>query len=128
MKQLILKELREQFKVAFVGLLILVVMLFVMFTAYGSQLVQLARNQGGGNSNVLQPLMNSEVLGQAAFFCAIFGALLGWLQIHAEKHPDLWAFLVHRPIPRTTILKSKILAGLLLYALGAGVPLLVFII
>jgi hypothetical protein len=65
---------------------------------------------------------------QVAFFCAIFGALLGWLQIRAEKHPDLWAFLVHRPITRTTIFWSKVFSGLLLYVVATGVPLFGFVI
>ena len=54
------------------------------------------------------------------FFCAIFGAVLGWLQIHNERHRDLWAFLVHRPVTRTEILLGKIIAGLVLYTLGGG--------
>ena len=44
--------------------------------------------------------------------------------MRAEKHPDLWAFLVHRPATRTNILCVKLAAGLFLYTLGAGLPLL----
>jgi hypothetical protein len=56
-----------------------------------------------------------------------FGAILGWLQIRSESHRDLWAFLVHRPISRTRILASKVAAGMVLYALGAGLPLVVLV-
>jgi hypothetical protein len=74
----------------------------------------------------LQPLLSSGLRVQVAFACANFGALLGWLQIRAEKHPDLWAFLVHRPISRTKILMSKVAAGLLLYVVAGGLPIFVF--
>ena len=53
----------------------------------------------------------------------MFGAILGWLQIYRERHRDLWAFLVHRPLSRTRILLGKTAAGLSLYAMGAGLPL-----
>jgi len=57
-------------------------------------------------------------------YCAIFGAALGWLQVHSERHRDLWAFLIHRPLSRSRIFFSKVIAGLCLYALGAVLPLL----
>jgi ABC-type transport system involved in multi-copper enzyme maturation permease subunit len=56
--------------------------------------------------------------------CAIFGAILGWLQVHNERHRDLWAFLIHRPLSRTKIFFAKVIAGLCLYVVGAGLPLL----
>ena len=128
MKQLILKELREHFKVALIGLAVFTVMLVLAFSACSSSLQRSALSMGYSDAEDFQPLLARSVLTQAAFFCAIFGTFLGWLQIRAEKHPDLWAFLVHRPISRTTILRSKILSGLLLYAAGAGLPLLGLII
>jgi ABC-type transport system involved in multi-copper enzyme maturation permease subunit len=127
-KQLILKELREQFKVAAVALAVLTAMLLMYFASYGVKLFQGVRSMGTLNGESLQPLMNSELLMQIATFCGLFGVLLGWLQIRAEKHPDLWAFLVHRPVPRSVILRSKMIAGLLLYAVAAGVPLLVWVL
>jgi ABC-type transport system involved in multi-copper enzyme maturation permease subunit len=127
-KPLVLKELREQFKVAVVALAVLTAMLLMYFASYGAKLYQGIRSMGTLNGDSLQPLMNSELLMQIAAFCALFGVLLGWLQIRAEKHPDLWAFLVHRPMPRTVILRSKVIAGLLLYAVAAGVPLLVWVL
>ena len=54
-------------------------------------------------------------------FCAIFGAVLGWLQSRNEAHRDLWAFLIHRPVTRTEIFWGKTIAGLCLYALGRGI-------
>ena len=70
-----------------------------------------------------EPLLWSTV-----WFCAIFGAVLGWLQIHNERRPDLWAFLMHRPMTPTEIFLGKTLAGLGLYAVVVGAPLLGFII
>ena len=119
MKEIMLKEWREQMKVALLGLAILIFLLTLDYRAYTRQLENM--NAPG------TPLMDGELFGQAAFFCAIFGMALGWLQIRAEKHRDLWAFLVHHPITRTAILLGKIGAGLSLYALGAGLPLLGFI-
>ena len=60
------------------------------------------------------------MLWSTAWFCAIFGAVLGWLQIHNERRPDLWAFLMHRPMTRTGIFLGKAMAGLGLYAAGGG--------
>jgi len=127
MKQLVLKELREHFKEALIGLAVFTVMLVLAFSTCSAAPQQSVLSMGYSDAEDFQPLLARSVLTQAAFFCAIFGTLLGWLQIRAEKHPDLWAFLVHRPISRATILRSKVLAGLLLYAAGAGLPLLGFV-
>lgn len=126
MKQLILKELREQFKVALIGLVILTAMVSLAFIRYGGDLQRTILTGEGVEG--FQPLLRDDLLTQAAFFCSLFGLLLGWLQIRAEQHPDLWAFLVHRPVARTLILQGKIAAGLLLYVLGAGLPLLGFVL
>jgi len=122
MKKLILKELREQYKIALIGLAILTVMLSLEFAGYGSHLRQVM-SMAQGPSESFQPLLKHALLVQVSIFCAVFGMLLGWLQIRAEKHPDLWAFLVHRPISRNIILRSKVVSGFVLYAAGAGLPL-----
>ena len=110
MKQLLLKEWREHFKVALIGMMILTLLLIVNV-------------KGPGLGNGLQPLVYDGLLKQTAFFVAIFGFLLGWLQTQSEKHPDLRAFLLHRPVARTTIFWSKLISGLGRYAVGAGLPL-----
>jgi hypothetical protein len=48
--------------------------------------------------------------------------LLGVLQIFPELRRDQWAFLVHRPIPRSTIYYGKVIAGLSLYFLATALP------
>ena len=118
MKTIVFKELREGAKMAMLALAVLTFLLTVSYRQYGAEL-----QRGYG---AVPPL--GQAMTQAGFFCAIFGTVLGWLQIRAEKHRDLWAFLVHRPMTRTAILVSKSLAGLCLYTFGAGLPLLGFII
>jgi len=116
MKKLFRKELREEMKAALIGIVIL--------TGILVQVYKNCTGHGIGSGEAVQPLMSPALHREAAWFCAVFGAVLGWLQIRAEKHPDLWAFLVHRPMTRTRILGAKIAAGLCLYALAAGLPLL----
>ncbi len=52
------------------------------------------------------------------FGCPLLGAALGFAQTMPELRRDQWAFLVHRPVPRTTLFWGKAATGLLL-ALGA---------
>ena len=128
LKQLILKEVREQFKVALIAAAVLSLMLALGLVSYGNQLQQVARNMAQVGADMLQPLLNKTLLSQVSCFCGLFGALLGWLQIRAEAHPDLWAFLVHRPVPRTTLFWNKAAAGLMLYGAAVGLPLAGFVL
>ncbi|MBI1840637.1 MAG: hypothetical protein HYR88_07255, partial [Verrucomicrobia bacterium] len=122
MKQLIRREVREHYKLAVIGFLILSAMLTLGFFDSRAQLQRAAVGGGYRDPESFHPLVSKQLLTQASFFCALFGALLGWLQIRAEKHPDLWAFLLHRPVQRSSILRSKIASGLLLYTMGAALP------
>ena len=117
MKTLVRKELRENVRLAALGLVVHTLML-----------VQHYREYVAAPTNMSQPLANPEILWSTAWFCGIFGAVLGWLQVHNERRPDLWAFLIHRPMTRTGIFLGKVMAGLGLYALVAGLPLLGFIL
>lgn len=126
MKQIILKELREQYRVALIGMLIFSALLASNFSGYSQALTNALWNSGYMTADAFQPLMRSDILVLSAFGCGILGTVLGWLQIRAEKHPDLWAFLVHRPIERSDIFKAKAIAGLFLYALAAGIPIIGF--
>src|ERR1017187_4693524 len=117
MKTLVRKELRENVRLAALGLVVHTLML-----------VQQYREYVAAPTNMSQPLTNPGILWSAAWFCGIFGAVLGWLQIHNERRPDLWAFLIHRPMTRTGIFLGKVMAGLGLYALVVGLPLLCFIV
>jgi hypothetical protein len=117
MKALVRKEMRENVRVAALGLVIYTLMLLSQYREYVAS-----------PSNMSQPLADSGLLWSTAWFCGIFGAVLGWLQVHNERRPDLWAFLIHRPMTRTGIFLAKVMAGLGLYALVVGLPLLGFIV
>jgi hypothetical protein len=54
----------------------------------------------------------------------LIGAALGALQILPELDRDRWAALLHRPISRSTLFLGKIIAGLILYLLATGIPML----
>jgi hypothetical protein len=117
MKTLVLKEIRENVKAAALGLII-----------YGLLLLVLCRGYVISPGNMMQPLGDQNLMWSSAWFCGIFGAVLGWLQIHNERRPDLWAFMMHRPVTRTTIFLGKVTSGVLLYAAAVGLPLLLFAI
>jgi ABC-type transport system involved in multi-copper enzyme maturation permease subunit len=128
MNTLFLKEWREHFKVAVLGLAILTLFLALSYWDGVVFYRQIAAGAATGSNDAAQPLLSKGTFAIVCIFCSAFGALLGWLQIYSERHRDLWAFLVHRPVTRTEIFFSKMMAGLCLYAAGAGVPLVIFII
>jgi ABC-type transport system involved in multi-copper enzyme maturation permease subunit len=128
MKTIIRKELRENFKLAVIGFAILTLLLVQAYRSCCDFFIQLAFGQGFWQNNNSHPLLSDQILSETALFCAIFGTLLGWVQIHNERHRDLWAFLIHRPISRSEIFFGKVIAGLCLYTAGAALPLLGYII
>jgi hypothetical protein len=117
MKTLVFKEFRENVKAAVLGMIIYTLVLVVLYRDYVAS-----------PTNMTQPLTDSNLVFGTAWFCGIFGAVLGWLQVHNERRPDLWAFLIHRPMTRSGIFLAKVMAGLGLYALVVGLPLLGFIV
>jgi len=128
MKALIQKDLRENLKAGLLGLLIYSLLaLAVCLSTIASLTHLIDGNNGAVYSDVLQPLLSNDFLTESAFFCAIFGAVLGWMQSRNEAHRDLWAFLIHRPVTRTEIFRGKMTAGLCLYAMGAGLPMAVLL-
>jgi hypothetical protein len=54
---------------------------------------------------------------------AVAGLIIGWTQIRREHRGDAWALLVHRPVRRSTIWWSKVVAGASVYLLAAGIPM-----
>jgi hypothetical protein len=126
MKALFRKDLRENFGLAILGAVILSLILLKNIGFAESSAIQMVRN--GGNSYDLQPVLSSATLTTCPFFFVIFAGLLGFVQSRNESHKDMWAFLIHRPTTRTQIFLGKISAGLLLYFLGAGIPLLLFVV
>ena len=128
MKTIFQKDLRENLKLALIGFAIFTLLLIQAYQSSITAFSNLLKNNGSITTSTLQPLLSQTLLTEVAFFCAFFAAVLGWLQTRNEAHRDLWAFLVHRPVSRAEIFRGKVAAGLCLYALGAGLPLLVLIL
>ena len=125
MKTLIRKELRENLKIGVLGMIVFTLMLLQNYHTASAAWVDAAlQSYSGQMAEKVQPLLGSGFLIQTVFFCAILGAVLGWIQIFNERHRDLWAFLVHRPMTRAEIFYSKAVAGVTLYLSAAGIPLL----
>jgi hypothetical protein len=64
-------------------------------------------------------------LGGLHVLAAVFGAVLGFLQVFFESRGDQRALLLHRPISPSRIFLAKALAGFGLYLLGMGLPVAV---
>src|SRR5262245_46210858 len=102
MKSLIWKEWREQFKWA-------VLPTFLILGPMGLMGVP--------------ALMDPEYLFYVHLVAALFGAVLGFLQVIAEARGDKRSLLLHRPLTRTQVFVAKSCAGLVLYLLAIGIPL-----
>jgi ABC-type transport system involved in multi-copper enzyme maturation permease subunit len=130
MKTLIRKELRENLKLAVLGLVAFTILAVGSYRSCAEIMedAALGLRDAGGYWNRLQPLTTGNLVTLATLLCAVFGTVLGWMQIHSERHRDLWAFLVHRPTDRTVIYLGKVMAGLSLYLAAAGLPLACYIV
>lgn len=128
MKALIRKELRESLRVAVLGLVGFALLATWSGYSYSRMVASELKGAGRLDYNNCQPLLSTSYLMLATWLCSIFGAVLGWLQIHQERNRDLWGYLIHRPITRTKIFLSKAVAGLALYVLAVGLPLAGFVI
>jgi hypothetical protein len=62
-----------------------------------------------------------------SFISAVFGGVLGFLQMTFESHGDRRALLLHRPISRTSIFLAKVISGSALYLLAMGLPLVYYL-
>ncbi len=111
MKALIRKELRENLKFAVPGFLIFSLLLYNSYSAAESQ-----------------PLVSPRFLGPVELVCNLFGLILGWFQVYPEKNRDLWAFLIHRPLTQTQIFLTKAIAGLMVYCIAMGLPMLALVV
>jgi ABC-type transport system involved in multi-copper enzyme maturation permease subunit len=125
MKTIVQKELREGVVLAVVGLIVFSLMLLQDCREASVALDDVvSQSYYGQIDGQVQPLLTRGFLTQVCFFCAIFGAAIGWKQIFTERHRDLRAFLIHRPSTRTEIFFGKVIAGLALYLGAIGLPLL----
>lgn len=117
MRPLFWKELRQNLKWA-IGVMVVM----SLATVYVAWLASDPWNAHGmlGWAAYLSPWDRFQQV--SVLVCPLAGLVLGVLHVAAEKRRDLWAFLVHRPVSRTTIFAAKASAGLLLYAVAAGIP------
>jgi len=118
MKALIWKELRENWKWAGLGAVLLGI---AMYQAFFPDSRVFGATAGYDQSNG-GTLVRKQFLLVTTFGFPVLGLLLGFLQLVPELRRDRWAALLHRPVRRTDVFLSKILAGTLLYLVGAGVP------
>jgi len=117
MKNIIWKELRENFRWAGLGFFcLLLAEIFTLWSSHRHIAASLYANF---------TLCDIGFLDVSALGCSAIGAALGALQFLPELRRDQWASLLHRPVPRLVILLGKVAAGLVLYGLATGLPLLV---
>lgn len=112
MKSMLWKELRENLRWAALAFFAL-----LLGEAYALSGARDGSGYGIG-------LCSSSFLFVSAFGCSAIGAALGMIQILPELRRDQWASLLHRPVPRSSIFFGKVVAGLILYTLATGLPLL----
>ena len=62
------------------------------------------------------------------FIGAVFGGVLGILQMTFESHGDRRAILLHRPVSPSRIFLAKALTGAGLYLAAFGIPLMVYLV
>jgi hypothetical protein len=67
-------------------------------------------------------LMEMGSLFYVGLVAAVFGAMLGFLQVFFESQGDKRSLLLHRPLSRSQIFLAKALAGVGLYLLALGIP------
>lgn len=101
MKSLIWKEWRENFKWAVLPVLLVGGLMLLVGPP---------------------PLMNYGFLLVCGLIAAVFGAVLGFLQVFPESHGDKRSLLLHRPLPRSQVFLGKVVVGLAVYLLGLGIP------
>ncbi len=118
MKTMIWKELRENVRWAALGFLCL--LLAETYALSTKRTDTLDAYYG-------ITLCGATFLLVSAFGCALIGAALGAVQLIPELRRDQWASLLHRPVPRGVIFFGKAVAGLSLYAVATGIPLLISI-
>jgi hypothetical protein len=101
MKSLIWKELRENLKWLILPIVLVLAPTFLLGP---------------------HRLMDMGRLLFAGIIAAVFGAMLGYLQMHSESQGDKRSLLLHRPLSRSRIFLGKALAGMGLYLLALGIP------
>jgi hypothetical protein len=68
------------------------------------------------------PVLNKAILFYVSIVAALFGAVLGFLQVFFEASGDKRSLLMHRPLSGSRIFLGKAVAGVGLYLLALGLP------
>jgi hypothetical protein len=121
MNRLVWKELRENFKWA---LLALAALALAEYHGIHSSQYGMAEDYYFNDGVTL---CKTPFLTVTTFGCPVVGFLLGLIQILPELKRDRWAALLHRPVSRGVILRGKVVAGLILYAVATVPPFLYFV-
>lgn len=111
---MVLKEVRDGLKIAFVSLGIVVIGQFV---SLGFQkMMESAGVETGGSASPFSFTLFTLT-------SALGALLIGRALIVRENRGDRWGFLAHRPVQRSTLFLGKAVAGALLYLAATGIPL-----
>ncbi|MFC1587277.1 ABC transporter permease [Planctomycetota bacterium] len=116
MKAILWKEFRENLKWAALAFFIMSAGILVVFVDFALQLRE-------PYPVPMPPILDDDCYGFIIAVSCIAGFLIGLLQVIFEIRPGYWAFLVHRPLSRSAIFIGKVMAGLTLYFLACGIPL-----
>jgi hypothetical protein len=108
------KEIKENLKWALLGMLIFSIVIIYAWM----RMMDADRWESRSES-----ICGSTLLILTTFGSAVIGSALGLLQTLPEKrHPDHWAFLIHRPVSPRVIFCGKIYAGISLYLTATVIP------
>ena len=100
----IAKEMRQN--LVFLGLAISLVVVIACLVEY------LGTGFLAYNYRTLNVLLYPSLATSIPLACAVAGLTLGIAQPLADVNADRWAFLIHRPVPRSMLFWGRALAGL----------------
>ncbi len=124
-RAMIWKEFRENGKWAALGMLAMSVGLGWVLIDHASRFRfrDYAEYQSSGTPLLSDPFQAVVIVGSA-----VIALLIALAQTLPEKRLDQWAFLVHRPVPRSKLIGCKVAAGLMLYFFAVVMPVAVSVI
>jgi hypothetical protein len=121
LRAVITKELRQ-------NLVYLALVLTLCIIAYGQAEYSHAGIFSYYRTYPINVLLIPSVREGMPVLCALAGFLLGIFQPIADIKFDRWAFLIHRPASRALLFSGRAIAGMILYCVAMGIPLLALFI
>ena len=125
-KALAFKELRESAWVGglvFFGLLIIVLGLIESFSIWS--LLFLSPDSALPFHHHRIPFIHQELYYALAMIVPTSALVLGFRQVLGESLHGTWLFLLHRPMPRSAVILTKIAVGLVVLLVASGLPVLI---